>query len=149
MVSGAIYRFYYRAINDIGASDPTNTTSAALASPPAKANPPIKILELSTAEKIVIKWIAPSTFASPGGDITGYRLEMDDGMGGNFTIIYDSTNTPSLTQVVVGGQNGLVPIISGLGYRFRLTARAFNGLAETSDIVTYHSCSPPSAPLVP
>ena len=91
------YRFYYRAVNDVGASDPTNTTSVALASPPAKANSPTKILSLSTPEKIVIQWTPPATTASPGGDITGYRLEMDDGMGGNFTIIYDSTSTPSLT----------------------------------------------------
>lgn len=49
----------------------------------------------------------------------------------------------------MGGSAGLVPIITGRGYRFRIAARAFNGLAEASDIVTYHACAPPSAPLVP
>ena len=144
-----VYRLYYRAVNDVGASDPTDTTSVALASPPAKANPPSKVAALSTSEKIVLLWTPPATTASPGGDITGYRLEMDDGLGGNFTIIYDSTSTPSLTQVVVGGASGLVSAVSGRGYRFRLAGRAFNGLGPASDVVTIHACAPPSQPGVP
>jgi titin len=74
---------------------------------------------------------------------------MDDGLGGNFTIIYDSTSTPSLTQVVVGGAAGLASVVSGRGYRFRLAARAFNGLAEASNIVTIHACAPPAVPSAP
>ena len=105
---------------------------------------PQRVDALSTADKMVLQWAAPATTDSPGGDVIGYRLEVDDGLGSDFSIVYDSANTPSLTQLVLGGSNGLHSIVPGRPYRMRLTGRAFNGLAAASDIVTIYSCELPS-----
>jgi hypothetical protein len=140
LTAGKTYRIKYRAVNDVGESDFTGTTSIALANLPAKVDPPVRVDALSTDSKIVLQWTAPTITESPGGDVIGYRLEVDNGLGGDFTIVYDSANTPSLTQLVLGGSNGLHTIVTGRPYRMRLTARAFNGLAEASDITVIYSC---------
>ena len=84
LVSGLTYRFKSLAVNDVGSSDFTGATSVALASLPAKPAVPLRVAALSTASRIVVQWVAPTSSDSPGGDITGYRLLMDDGLGGDF-----------------------------------------------------------------
>ena len=68
---------------------------------------------------------------------------MDDGLGGDFSVIYDGYNAPSLTQFVVGGTNSALQVVAGRAYRLKLAARAFNGLGEESDITVIYACSPP------
>jgi len=143
LVSGLIYRLKTRAINAVGASDYTGTTSIALADLPGEANAPAKIQALSTESKLVLSWAPPASSDSPGGDVTGYRLEMDDGLGGDYEVIYDGNNAPSLTTYVVGGSAGAHPLAAGRPYRFRLTARAFNGLAGTSPVAVIYACTAP------
>ena len=99
---------------------------------------------MSSEDKIVLDWTAPVSSDSPGGDIIGYRLEMDDGLGGDYVIIYDGMNAPSLTQFVVGGSSSSISVTPGRGYRFRLSARSFNGLGPASIPTTIYSCSKPS-----
>ena len=151
LVPGLVYRVKFRAVNEIGASDWTAMTSVALADLPGPPAPPSKIPALSSESKFVLEWTAPATSHSPGGDVTGYRLEMDDGLGGSFSVIYDGVNAPSLTMFVVGGWRGAHPLVAGRAYRFRLAARAFNGLGAPSAIATIYACTPPrelAAPLL-
>lgn len=96
LVSGLTYRLRLRAVNDVGASDWTGTESIALAALPPQPSAPVR--DSSTSDsRIVVSWTAPTTADSPGGDVIGYKLEMDDGLGGNFTVLYDGYNSPSLT----------------------------------------------------
>jgi hypothetical protein len=44
---------------------------------------------------------------------------------------------------VVGGTSSAHEIKAGRAYRFRIAARAFNGLGETSPIATIWACSSP------
>lgn len=103
LVSGRVYRVKLRAVNVVGSSEFSGITSAALAALPAQANAPARVTALSTESKLVLQWTPPSSSDSPGGDIIGYRLEMDDGRGGEYSVIYDGYNAASLTQYVVGG----------------------------------------------
>lgn len=97
-MSGRVYRVRYLAVNDFGASEPTGMTSVALAALPAQASAPVKVAALSSETRIVVEWTAPASYDSPGGDITGFRLEMDDGLGGDLNVIYDGNSAPSLRQ---------------------------------------------------
>lgn len=142
-MSGKIYRIKYRAANDVNPSDYTDATSIALADLPPAPNAPTKIDALSTETKIVLQWTAPTVSSSPGGDIIGYRLEMDDGLGGDFITVYDGYNAPSMIQFVVGGSPGTYPITPGRGYRFKISARVFNGLGPESSMTTIYSCTKP------
>jgi hypothetical protein len=81
---------------------------------------------------------------APGGDITGYRLEKDDGLGGDFSIIYDGLASPSVTTFVVGGATSPSQVVAGRAYRFRLTAWAFNGLGPVSLTGTVYACTAPT-----
>jgi hypothetical protein len=105
LTSGLTYRLKSLAVNDVGSSDFTGATSVALASLPGTPSVPVRVAALSTPTRIALQWTAPTSTDSPGGDITGYRLWMDDGLGGDFAIIYDGENAPSLTQYVVGGES--------------------------------------------
>ena len=74
---------------------------------------------------------------------------MDDGLAGDFALIYDGVNAPSLTQYVVGGSQGKHPIVPGRGYRLKIAARAFNGLGSESTITTIFACSRPQGLAAP
>ena len=77
------------AVNAVGSSEFTASTSVALASLPDVAAAPVRLAGVSTESKIVLQWTAPTSYDTPGGDITGFRLWMDDGLGGDYEIIYD------------------------------------------------------------
>jgi hypothetical protein len=76
----------------VGASDFSGITTIGFAALPAQPNQVTKVESLSTSTRLVLSWTAPTTSDAPAGDISGYRLELDDGLGGNFTIVYDSTH---------------------------------------------------------
>ena len=143
MVAGKVYRLQSRAVNALGASPFTASTAVALARLPGQASAPTKNAALSTESRLVLQWTAPAAFDSPGGDITGYRLEMDDGMGGDYVTVYDGFNAPTVTTFVVGGPGSKVQVIPGRPYRVRVAARAFNGLATVSSAATIYACTPP------
>ena len=86
LVSGRIYRVKSLAVNDVGSSDFTGATSVALASLPSKPAAPLRVASLSTASRIVLQWAAPASSDTPGGEITGYRLLMDDGLCDDFSV---------------------------------------------------------------
>jgi hypothetical protein len=89
LVSGKTYRLKLRAINVIGEGPFSDVVEIALINPPAKPNPPQKILSLSTSTRITVRWDALVVPASelPSGEITYYKLYMDDGLFGNYTLV--------------------------------------------------------------
>ena len=68
---------------------------------PSVPNAPTRISSISNQNRLVVSWTPPSALNAPGGSVIGYKLEMDDGLGSNFTTIIDTVNAPTLTQVVV------------------------------------------------
>lgn len=81
MVSGRTYRIKIRAVNVIGNGEFSEITEVALVNPPGKPAAPLKILALSNSTKITVRWdknVVPVA-EMPSGEITHYKLYMDDG----------------------------------------------------------------------
>jgi hypothetical protein len=60
-----------------------------LINPPAAPTSPIKINALSTTSKITVRWdkIVVPQAELPSGEITYYKLYMDDGLFGDFSLV--------------------------------------------------------------
>lgn len=114
LVTGLTYRFRLRAHNSKGYSDYTSIISAALADLPDQASQPTKIKALSSNTSIAIQWTSNTNHQTPGGDVTGYKIFVDDGLNGEFTEIFYGKNVPSLNEYIV---TGLIP---SRGYRFKI-----------------------------
>ena len=69
---------------------------------------------------------------------------MDDGLGSNFTTVIDTVNAPTLTQVVVTSYSNQSSIEPGRPYRFRVSARVFNGFSPVSPNSVIYACDNPS-----
>jgi len=137
---GLVYRFKVRSINVKGPSEFSPIISAALADLPAQVASPTKILYLSSKTSIALEWALNVDTASqlPGVAVTGYEVQVDDGMNGDFITVFYGKNVPSLHQYIVGD------LIQQRGYRFRIRAENFNGFGPYSNIVTFFTCLPPS-----
>jgi hypothetical protein len=87
---------------------------------------------------MTIRWDAVSVPEEdlPSGEITYYKLYMDDGLYGDFELITKVAG--SITQISV---NNLVP---GRPYRFSLLAANFNQEGPLSDSSLHYACVPPS-----
>lgn len=72
-----------------------------------------------------------------GIEIDGFILEIDDGLNGEFSIVYDGSKDYSTKQYSAVGLN------TGLPYRFRLYSINVNGRSEASDEVTIYACLKP------
>ena len=89
----------------------------------------------SSMTSLHISWKAPATL--PASLITGYSLEMDDGIGGQFKEVCETDNN-NLFCLVTGLQTGAL-------YRFRAYSINFNGKSTASSTVqSYYACTEPS-----
>lgn len=75
---------------------------------------------MSNKTQITVRWTPTAVDPSelPAGQITYYKLYMDDGLSGQFTEVSYTTN--SLTQITVKN------VTSGRPYRFKVMAANFN-----------------------
>jgi hypothetical protein len=86
---------------------------------------------------IALSWAPPATL---GGAPVSYKILIDDGAGGAFSVIYDG---PALTFNATG-------LLSGTSYRFSVTAYNCVGAAATSSTLTKSTvASAPAAPAAP
>jgi len=69
--------------------------------------------------------------------VIGYVLKMDDGYGGDFSIIYNGKNYPNVLRYTITG------LTTSLPYRFTLSALNFNGFSDESDIASFIICVKP------
>jgi hypothetical protein len=74
-------------VNIIGNGEFSDVVEIAMINPPLQPNAPIKISALSSNTKITVRWDPLTVPLSelPSGEITYYKLYMDDGLYGNFT----------------------------------------------------------------
>jgi len=136
LTPGKLYRFQYYAVNAMGESAASATTTvASSALPDAPTNIVINWL-ISTKTSLGIEWSAPT--AVPSSSITGYLLEMDDGHGGQFSRIYDGSKDNNNLHYLKTG------LTTGLLYRFRAFAANYNGVSPASSIASYYVCTEPA-----
>ncbi len=130
LVAGSIYKFKHRAVNEVDKSDFSNTIDAGVSDfPDQPAAPTIGTLGETS---ITLSWV---TSADKDLPVIGYQLYMDDGYGGDYSIVYDGKNFPNVRQFTVTG------LSRGLVYNFKVTALNFNGASVASDATSVTFCS--------
>lgn len=137
MISGLTYRIKIRATNEIGTGAFSDPVEIAMVNPPGKPNAPQKVGALSSQTKMTIKWDAVVVPAEelPSGEITYYKLYMDDGLYGDYELKHYVAG--SITQMTV---SNLVP---GRPYRFKVVAGNFNEEGPESDTDLHFACTAP------
>lgn len=105
VVSGTIYQFKWRCANlERGHSDFSEILSAAVIGKPATPSAPTVDYTQSNSTSLYVQWTLVADGTLPGGKITGYKLYMDDGYGGNFRVIYNTVNiSPNINGFLVTG----------------------------------------------
>jgi large repetitive protein len=140
MTPGRFYQFQFRARNVKGDSPFSAVATFPVADPPAKPSAaPWRIS--STKLQITVGWERAQDTEPPAGTITGHYLYMDDGAGGDFSLVFSGSGYPDLTQYSVTG----AAISTGALYRFYLVSENAVGLsAAASDISAFRACEAPS-----
>lgn len=82
VTTGLIYTFRFKAVNDKGSSEYSEQVSIAANEPPLQSATPVVDYTLSTRTSIFVSWDLNDNAIGDGGLITGYKLYMDDGYGG-------------------------------------------------------------------
>ena len=135
LTPGSIYKFKYQAVNNFGASDFSDEVEAAVSSFPGKPAAPTKVAAESGYYYITLSWLKSADTDLP---VIGYNLYMDDGYGGDFTLIYNGQNYPNVLKYT---QTGLT---TGLKYNFKVAALNFNGEGDQSDAAPFIVCIAPT-----
>jgi hypothetical protein len=110
--SGHWYKFRVAAVNRVGESswtEPISVVAADLPKPPP--NPPIVTLITETSISLSLEPILLPQ--DSGSEVTGYIVQMDDGLQGPFIEVHNSLD---LTLILTG-------LTSGRTYRIRYAAR--------------------------
>jgi len=79
MTAGLFYQFAFSATNIIDESDISPILRFAVADAPSQPASPVQDLSQTTRTSITMTWTAVADTQTPGGDITGYLVYMDDG----------------------------------------------------------------------
>lgn len=88
LLSGEIYTFKYRSMNEVGYSDFSTEVRYATSLPPSKPASPTKNLVLSTETSIFVEWEETVATQVP---ILGYKLLMSRGTN-EYAVIYEAQN---------------------------------------------------------
>jgi hypothetical protein len=134
---GKFYTFKYRARNMIDYSDYSNELIVPYVGAPD--TPTSVTLVEATKTTIEVRWAAETSTNPPAGDIIGYKLYRDDGLGGSYSLIFDGTNYPLLRNHV--SEN----LVTGRPYRWKHLVLNSAGPSDLfSNSVTFYTCEPPS-----
>lgn len=76
-------------------------------------------------ESIILQWHAPLDNGSP---ITSYRLERDDGAGGDFQVVYAGPNTTTMVSGLRSGFRYLFKVLAENDVRPGAQGSGFGGL---------------------
>ena len=136
LVAGSTYRFVLHAVNQFGESVQSEETVVALGRLPEQPSAPYKIESASSQTNIVVAWNqVPDIDGIP---TLGYKLMMDDGLNGDFQVIYDGSVDYHTRQFTAVG------LETGLPYRFKVIAVNINGESPESDEFPIYACLKPS-----
>jgi hypothetical protein len=95
LTPGETHFFRLEAVNQVATSEASDEASFAVAPVPSQmANKPVLVVENSTLTQLLIRWTGQTDIPSTNTEIgvTGYRLYMDGGNDGLYTLVYDGTN---------------------------------------------------------
>jgi len=140
LVSGRVYRFTYVATNAIGDSLPSNELIAGVGATPPAPSAPVKNAVLSNSTSMFISWGEVTTADLP---ILGYVLWIDDGLGGDYSILYDGSLNPQKLNYQV------FDLAPGFTYNFKVQAVDINGDGTLSSVSALISCVAPSGMALP
>lgn len=138
LTTGKVYKIWIIATNIIGDSTPSNTLTIGLIQKPATPSIPVRVDSSSTETSIAVDWTQVADHTGPAGLIKGYKLYMAVGPSSSFTIVYDGSNNPTITNYVIGN------LVTGTLYRFKVTSFNNNGESDASPIMTTYACVAPS-----
>lgn len=143
ILTGKIYSFRFKSFNSKGYSEYSEILSVAAVNPPLKAATPQNDYSFSSRTSVFVNWqLNEDGLGSEGGLISGYKLFMDDGEGGDFEVVYDTVGYSSHLDSFLATN-----LTTSALYRFRLQAYNYNTLqpGEISDILYVYVCDEPSA----
>ena len=130
LTTGLAYRFSVQAINDNGNSTQSSLVTFYACQAPSGVSTPTYVSSFELAMTITVSWTLPKD--SGGCAITGYRLFMDDGLGGDIdnpiTDLVD--NDPSIQSHLVDMTSTTPVGVVGRIYKFRV--EAINNAGSTS-----------------
>jgi hypothetical protein len=134
IVPGTIYKFKTRAVNAYGNSDYSEELNAGFGALPAKPLQVTRLLSESSDRHVTLEWTT-----SPDTDIPviGYRLRMNDGVGGSTYNNITGVLFPNVRKYVVGN------LTTGLEYGFTVEALNFNGAGDSSNPAFFIVCTAP------
>lgn len=135
IVTGNVYHIAYIAHNAFGDSEySTELTVGAGAIAPAPSN----LVDSSTSTDPSIKSVKWDEVTTADLPILGYIVQMDDGLGGDFSTVYNGETNPQVLSVTV---EDLVP---GRDYQFKVQAVDINGAGTETSALTISACVSPS-----
>lgn len=101
-----------------------------MAMPPAKPADPYNDPSVTDDTKIKV-FFGTTLPANNGATIVGMQLQMDNGMGGDFSTIVGATRDVLQTSIVIS-----TGIVKGRFYRFRYRCKNINGWSDYSNVVS-------------
>jgi len=136
-VVGATYLFKLQAININGStfSEPVGFVIADL--PDTPTNAPTSDLSISSETQLKID--IQVVVGNGGSPILSYSLELDDGLGGDFRVLYGTISDTLSTSLI------FKQVTRGLLYRARYRVRNAIGFSDYSPIGYLRAASRPSA----
>lgn len=144
LAAGAVHYFKYQALNGVGASEPSEEASAALAPLPAAPSlAPWLDYSASSLESLLVRW-APgdSVPQSPAAiAVSGYRLYVDGGNDGSYQLVHDGALLPGVLEYRLSAATGVVDV--GRAYRLKVSALNYNGEGPASQEALLFMCLPP------
>jgi len=134
MTLGRKYYFRYTATNSVGTSEFSDESVFALAALPLAPTAPVKNAAQSTLTSIYVTW---PLVADADVNTLGYRLYMDSGNDGNFSMVMDGNRLPGVNYY------NATSLATSHSYQFKVSAINFNGEGPTSPSALYYSCLAP------
>lgn len=128
---GQFYSFKYTAANVVGTSDFSDVLTVPVANVPAQ--PSDLILTSVSKTSISVQWSASTSTGSPAGDITGYVVYRDNGLSGDYTMIYNGTTIATVKSIISSS------LTTGYYYKFYYSAVNYVGLSPISNVAGLYS----------
>jgi hypothetical protein len=111
---GVTYKIEVSSTNDVGESSLSDITSVVFANVPS--SPQTLTMTTTSQPALTAAWTAP--LSSNGDAVRGYTLYIDDGNGGDFTLVYNGSTYASVYSYTIDSST----IECGLLYNLQITA---------------------------
>jgi len=141
--TGQGFVIYLVAYTEAGDSIESEHATITLGDVPDKpSNAPYKDSAASSGSRLLIRYDALAESANGGLALESYSLEIDDGVGGEFSILTGFTTASLATSHLV-----TTGISQGLSYRVRYRAKNAYGWSEYSETAIILAAQPPAKPV--